>query len=102
MVALQIEAESLPDLSVDELGTILSNMYNNPSGSNKTTAVHMFGIKYGAVITRNHYTCKAICDAAGLGDTQYDKEVNKGVNIYKSINIYIVFCYYDYRCFTTT
>lgn len=70
--------------SEEELGEKLSKMYNAP-GVTKTTAVHMFGLKYGSVIDNNNYSCKNICEAAGLGETDYRTEVNKGLNMYRSI-----------------
>lgn len=79
----EVLAEKVPDkLSIDELGMILSNMYN--SSDKKSTAVHMFGIKYGKIIVENEYTAEAIITASGIG-ASYHIEVSKGVGIYKSI-----------------
>lgn len=82
---LEIKNENVDaNYSEEELGEILSKMYNAP-GVTKTTAVHMFGLKYGSVIANNNYSCKNICEAAGLGETDYKTEVNKGLNMYRSI-----------------
>ena len=82
---LEIRNENVDEnYSEEELGGILNEMYNAP-GVTKTTAVHMFGLKYGSVIDENNYSCKNICEAAGLGDTDYKTEVNKGLNMYRSI-----------------
>ena len=80
-----VVADPIPeDLSVEQLGSILAAMYNNPDASLKTTGIHMFGLKYGNVIAEKGYSCPAITAAAGIPDS-YSVEVNKGVNIYKAI-----------------
>ena len=71
------------DYSLEELGELLSQMYNAP-GVNKTTAIHMFGIKYGPIIKEKGYTSVAIVAASGIGES-YHVEVSKGVRIYESI-----------------
>ena len=76
--------EQIPeDMTVDELGAILASMYE--SASNKTTAIHMFGLKYGSVIKKNNYTAVALVAASGINDS-YHVEVSKGIRIYESIS----------------
>lgn len=70
------------DLTVEQLGELLSEMYNR--SDNKTTAIHMFGIKYGPVIKKNNYTAVAIVAASSIGES-YHVEVSKGLRIYESI-----------------
>lgn len=72
------------DYSLEELGQILSGMYDSPDANNKVTTVHMFGIKYGAQIKKNNYAAAAIVAAAGL-KSSYHAELSKGINIYESI-----------------
>lgn len=79
---LVINTEEVQDLSVDELGKILSDMYND--SNSKTTAIHMFGIKYAPVIKKNGYSAVAIIAASGIGES-YHVEVSKGIRIYESI-----------------
>ena len=69
------------ELSVKELGDILSDMYN--SSENKTTAIHMFGIKYGEII-RNKYSANEIVRASTIPES-YHAEVSKGVRIYEAL-----------------
>lgn len=69
------------ELSVPELGNILSDMYN--SSENKTTAIHMFGIKYGEII-RNKYSANEIVRASTIPES-YHAEVSKGVRIYEAL-----------------
>ncbi len=59
-------------------------MYNNPNAAWKTTGIHMFGLKYGKVITEKGYSCPAITAAAHIPES-YSVEVNKGLDIYRSI-----------------
>lgn len=72
------------EYSLSELGDILSRMYNNPDVSNKTTAIHMFGLKYGYIIKKNNYTATDLVEAAGISSS-YHAEISKGVRIYESI-----------------
>lgn len=72
------------DYSLSELGDILSRMYNNPDVSNKTTAIHMFGLKYGQIIKKNNYTATSLVEAAGINPS-YHAEISKGIRIYESI-----------------
>lgn len=70
------------DYAVNELGSILAEMYAN--ANSKTTAIHMFAIKYGEAIKRAGYTANALVTAAHLNDS-YTTEVSKGVRIYESM-----------------
>jgi len=77
-----IENDVNQNYTLEELGQILSDMYNN--AENKTTAIHMFGIKYGEIIKKNNYTAVSLIAAANMQDS-YHVEVSKGVRIYESI-----------------
>lgn len=68
--------------TIDELGAILTEMYNG--SGNKTTAIHMFGFKYGEVIDRNGYAANKIISASEVPDS-YHVEVNKGTAMYRSV-----------------
>ncbi len=73
------------EYSMEELAQILSDMYHLPSGENKATAIHMFGIKYGAEIRKNEYTAARLVAMAGL-NTSYHAELSKGLNIFDAIS----------------
>ena len=73
------------EYSMEELAQILSDMYHLPSGENKATAIHMFGIKYGAEIRKNEYTAAGLVAMAGL-NTSYHAELSKGLNIFDAIS----------------
>lgn len=78
-----IKAEDIEiDYSLEELGKILSEMYR--SATNKTTAIHMFAIKYAEKIINKGYAATDIVKASKISDS-YHVEVNKGISIYKSI-----------------
>ena len=78
-----IVADAIGSLSVKELGIILNDMYSK--AETQTNAIHMFGIKYAPIILSKKYKVSEILKAAGMDDTNYDREINKGINIYKSI-----------------
>ena len=80
---IEIDADDIrKDYTVAELAEILSDMYD--AADNKTTAIHMFGFKYAAVIISKGYTATQIVKASRLQDS-YHVEVNKGISIYKSV-----------------
>lgn len=68
--------------TIEELGDILTEMYNG--SGNKTTAIHMFGFKYGEVIDSNGYAATKIISASEVPDS-YHVEVNKGTAMYRSV-----------------
>lgn len=82
---IEVVADNIPDnLSIEELGAILKQMYEDPNASSQTNAIRMFAIKYGRVIEENGYTANAITTASGIKESYYT-ELSKGINIYKSI-----------------
>ena len=82
---IDVIADAIPsNLSIDDLGRILAEMYNNASAGNQSNAIRMFGVKYGGTIIDNGYSAAAIVKASGI-NASYDAEVSKGISIYKSI-----------------
>ena len=80
----EIIAEEIPnDLSVQQLGEILKQMYDAAVGG-KVSAIHMFGIKYGPIIKAKNYSTAEIVRISGIGES-YNVEVSKGISIYKVI-----------------
>lgn len=73
------------EYTVEELGNILKEMYENYKSTGQVAAIQMFGFKYGAIIDKKGYSCAKILAAAGMGNTKYDAEINKGVNVYRSV-----------------
>lgn len=71
--------------TVDELGEILADMYNNPGVAGKSMAPHLFGLKFGEIIDANGISLSDIIEKSGLEATSYKEEIRKGLNIYRSI-----------------
>ena len=81
---LVLRSKEDKDYTLEELGSILLGMYNDPDAASKKTAIHMFGLKYGEIIKKNNYSATAIIAAAGMQDS-YHTEISNGVRIYESI-----------------
>lgn len=81
--SMLVSFEPIPqELTVQELANILKEMYN--TAQNRTTGIHMFGIKYAELIKNKGYTALELVKASGIGDN-YHVEVSKGIRIYESI-----------------
>ena len=71
--------------TVDELGTILKEMYGNAEDKMQVASIHIFGIKYGKNIIENKFKAPDIIKAAGLNES-YSTELQKALNIYRCLN----------------
>lgn len=67
-------------MTINELGMELQKMYSSAPDKEQVTFIHLFGIKYGAIILRNNYSANDIIKASGLNDS-YKTEVRKGVKL---------------------
>lgn len=72
------------DISIEELGKILAQMYDDPDAASKTTGIHIFGIKFGKIIKEKGYSPASIIAAAGISEN-YQVELGKGLRIYESL-----------------
>ena len=72
-------------MTINELGAELRKMYSTAPDKEKATFIHLFGIKYGAIIIRNNYSSGEIIKASGLNNS-YKTEVRKGVNLSKYVS----------------
>ena len=70
------------DFSIQELGAILQEMYNNAEDRMQVASIYMFGIKYGEHIFKNNYSAPEIIAAASMNES-YSTELRKALNIYK-------------------
>lgn len=68
--------------SAKELGDVLSAMYE--TASDKTTGIHLFGIKYSEIIDSQRISVDNIIKESGISPT-YNTEVAKGKRIYKAL-----------------
>jgi hypothetical protein len=73
-------------MSITELGKILREMYNSAPETEQATFIHLFGIKYGDVISRNKYSAAEIVCASGIKES-YKTEVRKGVKLSKYVTL---------------
>lgn len=81
---MSLRGISNEDLSVEDLVDALKDMYNNPENTGKAMAPILFGLKYGAVISKANYSLEVITTKAGLPGA-YAAEIRKGINTYKAI-----------------
>lgn len=68
--------------TIEELSAILTEMYNG--SDNKTTAIHMFGLKYAEAIKNLGTSVVDIVKNSDISDS-YHTEVSKGIRIYEAI-----------------
>jgi len=65
--------EEIPDdLTIDQLGRILAEMYSKAAGNQQVVAIHMFGLKYGKVIIEKGYTAASITRASDMRCSPFD------------------------------
>lgn len=69
--------------TVNELGNILSDMYNNAPKKEQVTMIHLFGVKYADDI--QHVGIREVIEQAGIHST-YRTELNKAVKLAKYVN----------------
>jgi hypothetical protein len=67
-------------MTLNELGTKLSEMYNNAPKGNAVAMIHLFGIKYANEIKESEYSKKDIIRQSGIS-TSYLTELTKGVKL---------------------
>tara|TARA_R110002096_G_scaffold401123_1_gene597893 strand:- start:1765 stop:1992 length:228 start_codon:yes stop_codon:yes gene_type:complete len=67
-------------MTLNELGTRLSEMYNNAPKGGAVAMIHLFGIKYANDIKGSEYSKKDIIKQSGI-PTSYLTELTKGVKL---------------------
>ena len=67
-------------MTLNELGTKLSEMYNNAPKGDAVAMIHLFGIKYANEIKKSEYSKKDIIKQSGIS-TSYLTELTKGVKL---------------------
>lgn len=69
-----------------KLGLILKNMYEESTNDRSSVAaIHLFGLKYGTVITKQRISVAEIVNCAGISNN-YVVEVNKGIKLCELIS----------------
>lgn len=72
------------EFSMNELGEILHEMYNNADDKMKVASIYIFGIKYGKNIIDNEFGAMNIIKVAGLNES-YSSELQKALNVYRCL-----------------
>jgi hypothetical protein len=67
-------------MTLNELGTKLSEMYNNAPKGDAVAMIHLFGIKYANEIKDSKYSKKDIITQSGIS-ASYLTELTKGVKL---------------------
>ena len=72
-------------MNESELAEILRRMHRNAPSGEKSTAVHLFGIRYVAELSAPHVSINKVAELAGL-DKWYT-EVRKGMRLAKYVEL---------------
>lgn len=73
------------DFTIQELGSILLEMFRGAEDKMRAVSVLIFGIKYGKNIIEKEFKAPDIIRTAGLSDG-YSVELQKALNIYRCLN----------------
>ena len=71
-------------MTVNELGRVLKEMYDNAPRGEQSAMIHLFGIKYANEIRDDNHTPKDILKCAEMPES-YQVEVNKGIKLAKYV-----------------
>ena len=67
-------------MSIEELGAVLSDMFNNSPKEDAALMIRLFGIRYAAEIKKDNYSNEEIIKASGISEL-YLNELSKGVKL---------------------
>lgn len=67
-------------MTLNELGTKLSEMYNNTPKGDAVAMIHLFGIKYANEIKKGEFSKRDIIKQSGISSS-YLTELTKGVKL---------------------
>lgn len=71
-------------MNIDELGRTLRDMYENAPHGEKTTGIHLFGVKYANQIATGGLTGAEVIRASGIKPS-YLTELHKGIRLAKYV-----------------
>ena len=71
-------------MTLKELGSKLSEMYNEAPKGESVAMIHLFGVKYAIEINQSNYSKKDIIVQSGIS-TSYLTELSKGVKLAKYV-----------------
>ncbi len=70
-------------MSINELGRILKDMYDNAPDRDQVAMIHLFAIKHADYII-DRYTAAEIVKASGINKS-YSTDINKGLRLSKYV-----------------
>ena len=73
------------EYSIEALGSILKEMYNNAKSGMQKASIYIFALKYGCAIITKGYKPGEIVQAATLAQS-YSTELNNALNIYRCLD----------------
>lgn len=73
------------EITIQTLGSILREMYNNAEDKMQVASIYIFGVKYGKNIIEREFKVLDIIKEAGLNES-YATELQKALNIYRCLN----------------
>ena len=73
-------------MTVNELGKILKDMYDDAQRGDQVAMIHLFGVKYADEIRKNEYTPKEILKSVNMHES-YQVEINKGIKLSKYVMV---------------
>lgn len=73
------------EYTIQELASILKEMYSNAEDRMQVASIHIFGIKYGQNIIEKEFRAPDIIKAAELNES-YSAELQKALNVYRCLN----------------
>ena len=76
----EIGTLKIENMTLNELGTKLSEMYNNAPKGDAVAMIHLFGIKYANEIKESDYSKKDIIEQSGISKS-FLTELTKGVKL---------------------
>lgn len=71
-------------MTINELGKILKEMYENAPNGYQVANIHLFGVKYADIILDNNYKAIEIVRVSGIYES-YAAEVSKGIKLSKFV-----------------
>ncbi len=72
-------------MTLNQLGSKLSEMYSNAPKGDAVAMIHLFGIKYAVQIKESKYSKKEIIKQSGISES-YLTELTKGVKLAQYVN----------------
>ena len=73
-------------MTAQELGTVLRYMYRGADKGSAVVMVHLFGVKYAALIRQSGANASDIVRAANMSES-YAREIQKGINLAKYVEV---------------